>query len=179
MREKEMLVLRRQTYWHDCTIGTLTDSVGNPVCMTMEPTWRGSRHSRTTVMGHTAIPTGTYRTNLCFDALLHYQCLHLTNVPGCPSVAMCFHTKDGSKPHQTKGDILLGMQVDSDRGMIADALTAFERLMEFHRQCRTKRRQLWVKVCDAEGCRPNGVFGNLPHHPTDLRDLFDYELQTI
>ncbi len=181
-KQKPNLFLRRMWYYHDCTIGRLTDNAGQLLSMTLEPRWHetGSCHVRGCCIDH-----GTYKTAFGYDASLRYSCWRLTghNLPG--RVRLCFLAKSGSVAAHTRGDILLGYlgpegeEEQPFEGRLYRPVEAYERLRDYYASLRANHGDFMLRVEPTKGPVTLLPAVEVPPIPTDLVCLEDYILHTL
>lgn len=173
------LFLIRTDYFYDAVIGRLLDEKGNTVCLTLEPP-PSDGASKWKRNGRTSVPEGVFRLVYEFDEYLRYGCLRLCGRMKSRNVRICFITKRGVWPGQTRHDILVGMELKPEEGIIGDALAAFRRLKEYYETKRCEQQKLFLSVRDAPEVRLHReCFARQEEaYSEECDELEDFELQT-
>lgn len=173
------LFLIRTDRFNDAVIGRLLDEEGNTVCLTLEPP-PPDRKSKWRRSGRTNVPEGVFRLAYEFDEYLKYGCLRLCGRMKSRNVRICFITKRGVWPGQTRHDILVGMELKPEEGIIGDALTAFRRLKGYYEKKRCEQQELFLSVRDEPEARHHReCFARQEEaYPEGLSEPEDFELQT-
>jgi hypothetical protein len=135
-----ILEVRRQNNGQGATTGYLLvdDEV---VCYTLERPWQNNESNISSV------PSGVYNSRLRYDHSDRWR-VELIGVPGRENIQIHI----GNQPDQTKGCILVGMEIDSDLSSLRRSREAYEELKFRFYGSRTPNatpnKEIVVKIVD-------------------------------